>query len=62
MYRPVAPIVSLFVAPAVVTITFLLTPFARARRIVPWLIAPLVYVVVAFVAVFISVNLGLIEP
>ena len=62
MYGPIAPIVSLFVAPTVATIAFLLTPFARRRRIAPWLIAPIVYVVVAVAAVVISVNLGLMEP
>lgn len=61
-FEHIAAIISLFALPAVGTIAFLLTGFSRNRRVLPWLLAPVVYVVVAFVCVVLAVNFGYMEP
>lgn len=61
-YEHIAAILALFAAPALATVAFLVTPFARRRRIAPWLLAPIVYVGVALVSVILAINLGYLEP
>ena len=57
-----ASITALFALPGAAVVIFLLTPYSRRRRKLPWLLAPLVYVAVAIVGVIVGVNLGLMEP
>jgi len=58
----IAAISCLFILPAGATVGFFLTPFARKRRVLPWLLAPVVYVVTAILALTVAVNMGLLEP
>jgi len=60
-YDQIAPIVALFALPAAGTVAFLLTPYSRRRRVAPWILAPVVYVLIAFVSVIVAVNLGFME-
>jgi hypothetical protein len=55
-------IATVFVIPTVMTIGFLLTPFSRRRRVIPWILAPIVYVATAVVAMSVAVSVGLIAP
>lgn len=58
----IAAILSFFVLPGVASVVFLLTPFSRRRKVLPWILVPLIYIAVAFVAVIVAVNLGFLEP
>lgn len=55
-------ITALFALPVVAVVAFLLTPYSRRRRGMPWLLAPLIYVAVAIVCVIVAVNFGFMEP
>jgi hypothetical protein len=57
-----ASITALVGLPAVAVIAFLLTPYSRRHRGIPWLLAPLIYIAVAVVGFIVAVNLGLMEP
>jgi hypothetical protein len=57
----IAGIVLGIVAPSILTIAFLLSPFSRRRRLLPWLLAPVVFLASAYFFIVIGVNLGLLE-
>jgi hypothetical protein len=58
----VAVIAAVFIAPGAATIAFLLSPFARRKRVAAWLLLPVIYCAVAVIAVVVAVNLGFMEP
>lgn len=61
-HAQIAAILSFFVLPGAASLVFLLTPFSRRRKVLPWVLAPLIYVTVALGAVILAVNFGFLEP
>ena len=59
--QTVVGLASVIVIPTAAAACFLLSSFARRRRLVAWLLAPLVYLVTAYLSVVIAVNVGLLE-